>query len=69
MITDEKLHELMGYAADEDREQLAAMIDSMDENDIWYFKGYVTGYAEAVSHLQIAAVEDDELQGLKCPED
>lgn len=55
MLTDMELARLMDMATGDDKVALANMLAGMEDEDVWYFKGYVTGYAEAVAHMQLAA--------------
>ena len=67
MIDDLFLSELMDTVAQQDKEQLAEMMRRMTPDDIAYFKGFVSGYTTAVSHLQAAGVDGCSFDGVELP--
>lgn len=57
MVDDRTIAEAMAAATEGRRDALKAILEAMSPDEKSYLKGYVSGYVEAVRHLQEAGRE------------
>ena len=67
MLDDEKLARLMDMATADDKRALLSMLSEMDEVDKAFFRGYIIGYGDGVSHANAAAVDGFVGEGYNSP--
>lgn len=53
-MSDMELARLMDMVGQEDKQSLLSMLSDMAPEDVAFFKGYVSGYADGVTHAGMA---------------